>query len=217
MKTAISTFALILASYFSFANVMSPVSDELAGAWDYAVETPDGIYKGQLIFTRTGNGYTGKMVSQGNETELKELKIQGREVSFSLYTQGYLAKVKGTVDGDQLNGKVEVEYEFFPLKAQRTMPDSLAGTWNYTATTPEGIYKGRFVFTKTAEGYAGKMIMQENETKLNNVMLEKDKLSFSLSAQGYDIKVKGTINGKIFDGKGEAEYEYFPVKAEKAE
>jgi len=216
MKVSISILVLAFSSFFASATIS--LGDEVAGAWDYAVDTPDGVYKGQLIFSKTSeDGFAGKMVSQGGETALKDLKVEGNKVSFSLYVDGYLVKIKGAVEGDAFEGKVEVEYEYYTIKAKRTINDPIAGTWKYSADTPEGVYTGKFVFTKGDDGYSGKMITQSGEMALKDVKINDNKGSFSVYTDGYLVKVKGTFEGKKFEGKAEVDYEYFPVKAEKVE
>lgn len=215
MKVSISV--LILAFSSLFISAVPSLADEVVGAWDYAVDTPDGVYKGQMIFYKTDDEFTGKMVSQGGETALKDLKVDGNKVSFSLYVEGNLVKVKGAVEGDAFEGKVEVEYEFFTIKATRAVNDPIAGTWKYSADTPDGVYSGKFVFTKGEDGYSGKMITQGGESALKDVKVEGNNASFSVYTEGFSVKVKGTFEGKTFEGKAEVDYEFFPVKAEKVE
>lgn len=217
MKASILACLLIFSLSVS-ANIAPPelLNDELLGAWSYTVDTPEGVYKGKLVFEKNGDGYAGKMTSQAGETQLKNLEIDGNEVRFSLYVDGYLVKVKGAAEGDDFKGKVEVEYEYYTIKGKRVKEDALAGDWAFTANAPDGVtYKGKMVFENGANGYTGKMVIGENETALKNLKVEGNQVSFSLYAQGYMVKVKGTVAGAKLDAKGEVEYEYFPIKAEK--
>jgi hypothetical protein len=120
MKNVLILFSLLCSSLLVTAAPGLPVlADEVAGTWSYSVDTPNGTYKGQFVFTQTDEGYSGKMLSQGMETELKNLQVDGKNVSFSLSAEGYSVKAKITLDGDVLDGKIEVDYEFFPIKGKR--------------------------------------------------------------------------------------------------
>lgn len=216
MKAFISALALSFSFFYVFA-APSVLSDELAGAWNYSVDTPDGVYRGQLVFLKDGDGFSGKMTGQAGETTLKDLKVENNEVSFSVYAEGYLVKVKGTVNGSTFVGKVEVDYEYYTIKAQKVEADALAGSWNFQADTPEGLYTGQFVFTKEVENYAGKMVMQGNSSELKDVKVENNQVSFAVYTQGYYVKVKGRVEGAAFKGSAMVDSESFPVKAEKVQ
>lgn len=123
MKTTIALIAFLCTSLSLMAvptAISSPLpSDAIVGTWDYSVDTPNGTYKGQFVFTKTEDGYSGKMVAQGAEVPLKSLAVDGNHVSFSLNTEGYFVNVKVKLENDVLDGKIEVEYEYFPIKGKR--------------------------------------------------------------------------------------------------
>lgn len=217
MKAFISALALAFSFFSTLAANPSLLSDDLVGAWAYSVDTPDGVYRGQLVFSKGSDGLTGKMTGQAGETALKDLKVENNEVSFSVYAEGYLVKVKGTVNGNTFVGKVEVDYEYYTIKAQKVEADALAGSWNFRADTPEGVYTGQFVFSKEAENYTGKMVMQGNSSELKDLKVDNDQVSFSVYTQGYYVKVKGTVDDNAFKGSATVDSESFPLKAERAQ
>ena len=217
MKAFISALALVFSCFSTFAANPFVLSEDLAGAWNYSVDTPDGVYQGRLVFTKSEDGFTGKMSGQAGETDLKDLKVENNEVSFSVYAEGYLVKVKGTVNGDTFEGKVQVDYEYYTIKAKKMEVDSPAGSWDFQADTPEGVYTGQFVFAKEAGNYTGKMVMQGNSSELKDLKVENNQVSFSVYAQGYYVKVKGAVEGNAFSGSAMVEGESFPVKAERAQ
>lgn len=217
MKTFISALALTFYFFSPLAANPSVLSGELIGAWNYSVDTPDGVYQGQLVFMENEDGLSGKIVGQAGETALKDLQVENNQVSFSVYAEGYLVKVKGTVDGSAFEGKVEVDYEYYTIKAQKVEAGSPVGSWNFRADTPEGLYTGQLIFSKEAGNYAGKMVMQGNSTEMKELKVENNQIRFAVYTQGYYVKVKGTLNGNVFKGSAMVDSESFPIKAERTE
>jgi len=73
MKSLLTFLFLAMASTMTFAQADQATASDVEGTWSYTVETPDGTYEGKLIFTKEGDSYSGKMVTQSGETVMKNL------------------------------------------------------------------------------------------------------------------------------------------------
>ena len=86
-------------------------------------------------------------------------------------------------------------------------PHPVAGTWDYTLESPQGVYKGTLVFTETEDGLRGTIESDEQsaETSLQNVAFEGSTLSFSFeNPEAGTLKAKVEVEGDAFDGTMEA-------------
>lgn len=109
-------FLLFMTATFTF----SCSTAKYAGNYDFVVEdTPYGDYTGKMVLMKDGKTYSGKLIaSNGGESELKDLKIEGDMASFTTAAEGYYARVSGAFSGDDFVGKVNVEGQEFPFKAK---------------------------------------------------------------------------------------------------
>ena len=114
----------LLLSLLSFF-ILSPdgvntttVADHI-GKWSYKVETPDVNYKGVLEFAGEAGAYTGTLKGDGTEVKLTDIDFQNNVLTFKMNVQGYPCVVDAKIDGDSLDGAVEVEGFSMPLKATR--------------------------------------------------------------------------------------------------
>lgn len=84
--------------------------------------------------------------------------------------------------------------------------DVLAGTWNYSFESPQGVSEGTFVFTKSGDMYEGTMTFSDGQpdTDLKDVNFRDGSLSFNLEfdagGQSIVLNVIGSVTGNVFDG-----------------
>ncbi|MCZ6705335.1 MAG: amidohydrolase family protein [Bacteroidetes bacterium] len=96
--------------------------------------------------------------------------------------------------------------KFFYEKSERerqTDDDSLAGTWTFTAFTPDGEQSGEVVFEKDGESYTGTITYPDLDVtmELTDVSLDGDHLSFSWEdPNSGTMTVEGSISGDEFEG-----------------
>lgn len=77
-----------------------------------------GDYTGKMLLMKDGKAYAGKLISSnGGESELRDLKVDGDMASFATSTEGYYARVNGKFVGKEFIGTVNVEGMEFPFKA----------------------------------------------------------------------------------------------------
>lgn len=99
---------------------------EVAGTWQYSVESPQGANGGILKINKDGDAYTGVIINArfNRETPLKNVKVNGNELSFS-YEVSFGGNtneiiVKGVVTGDQFTGTMTMgQFGAMPMTAKR--------------------------------------------------------------------------------------------------
>lgn len=115
-------------------------------------------------------------------------------------------------DGPLFDANTKYQYvfvdgkKFFYEKSERereTDDDSLAGTWTFTAFTPDGEQSGEVVFEKDGESYTGTITYPDLDVtmELTDVSLAEDHLSFSWEdPNSGTMTVEGSISGDEFEG-----------------
>ena len=96
------------------ANTVANSSHPLVGAWDYTLDTPQGVFNGILSIMETGDGLSGT-IAQADQPDLKapveELMFdkENSRASFTFDSGEYgIMKVKLKLDGDALDGQMTV-------------------------------------------------------------------------------------------------------------
>ena len=128
----------ILAGFTGSEQAAEP-PHPLEGAWDYQLESPQGMYKGTLVFTETEDGLAGTIESadQSGKTDLENVTFEGSTLSFSFENpEAGTLKAEVEVDGDAFDGTMEAPMYGIemPFKGTRTstpeaaMADSEAET-----------------------------------------------------------------------------------------
>jgi len=96
------------------------------GTWTYAVESPQGN-SGTLVIKKDGDQYSGTIMNKrfNTETPLKDVALNGNELSFQYETRGQggnpmVIQVKSVITDNTLNGEMSVgQFGVFPIKATR--------------------------------------------------------------------------------------------------
>jgi len=96
---------ILFALMFNVTAVNADDKD-VVGTWDYSAPTAPYEYsKGQIIITQGEEKLEGKVNIDGYEMKLNSVKVEGDQLTFSLYVEGEYVSVKLTVKGDSLEGK----------------------------------------------------------------------------------------------------------------
>ncbi|MFC2126048.1 hypothetical protein ACFLU5_14695 [Bacteroidota bacterium] len=87
------------------------------------------------------------------------------------------------------------------VQGVETKGAKVAGTWNYSAPdAPYEYSRGQIILTENGDKLEGKVDIDGNEMKLNNIKLEKDLLTCSLYVEGEYVSVKITFKKNKFEG-----------------
>jgi hypothetical protein len=75
------------------------------------------------------------------------------------------------------------------------------GTWSFHA--PDAAYEyssGDIVFAKEGKEYTAKIVYGDYEIKGQDVVLDKDQLTFTVYIEGEPISIKGTVTKETING-----------------
>lgn len=99
----------------------------------------------------------------------------------------------------------------------KKMADTRIGDWEYTVTdTPEGDFTGFFSISKEGDAYVGVLKSSNQEaTQLKKFILEDNNFSGSFDYMGYNVIMKGVIEGETMSGEMTVDYNGFPFTAKK--
>lgn len=115
LKSIIMNLILSIISFLAFT-----IADDFTGTWAYTVNSPDGqVIKANFEFSQEDGTYTGKITSDQGELPLKDLKIEGNNMSCHFDYTGYRVEVKGVFKDDILDCKGSVEGYEFPMLAKK--------------------------------------------------------------------------------------------------
>jgi hypothetical protein len=93
---------------------------------------------------------------------------------------------------------------------------SYLGDWEYIVkNTPEGDFTGILTLSKDGDNYTGALKSADNQTPLQNVVIDGNNLSCTFDYMGYNIILKGIFEGEILNGNMTVEYNDFPFTAHK--
>lgn len=122
-------YVMVDGELFKLENKEVKKSDGKAsagGAWSYKVESPQGG-SGKIVIKDDGKGNLSGTITNSTtnrETELKNLEVDGKTLTFSFdFAMGpnpISIQVSATIEGDSMEGSMAVgQFGNFPLKASR--------------------------------------------------------------------------------------------------
>ena len=111
---------LLLATVWLSGCAASKTTYSPIGRWNYTVvDTPYGDVSGVITIDQYNGQYTGSLESSLGSSSLKNLAIQGNELSTVMDLQGMELGMKGTFKGDTFSGQVAAGYDRYPIRASR--------------------------------------------------------------------------------------------------
>lgn len=82
---------------------------DIAGKWNISAPTPNGNQvKYQLFIQVQGDSYSGTIAGDEGEVALRDIKVNGSELSFRIETDDARYDVTAAVDGDSIKGTYKV-------------------------------------------------------------------------------------------------------------
>ena len=99
------TLSILCTPFLSQANV---AGNDVVGKWNYEVPyAPEGYEKGSMVFSEEDGELSGKVVfSDGYELSIKNLKVEGDELSCGIYVEGEYISIKMSISGGTMQGQV---------------------------------------------------------------------------------------------------------------
>ena len=93
------------------ASTKKAAEHPLSGMWDYAVDTPEGVYNGVISITESEGSLMGSITSDAlsGSMELNDIEFMDNALSFKFDSGTYgMLDLNVTVDGDSFNGALSV-------------------------------------------------------------------------------------------------------------
>jgi len=93
-------------------------AQDFAGSWEMTRETPRGTMTQTLVIARDGDGWKGTMTFMEREIDLKDVKVEGNTLTFTMEMgpppnaggggRGPMSQTfKGTLEGDEIQGEMD--------------------------------------------------------------------------------------------------------------
>ncbi len=157
---------------------------------------------------------TGTYESFGGETPIKDLKLEGNNVTFAVEMgfggQTFRLDFKGKLDGKTLKGEMttpmganEVTGKMMEkTKTVAASTSSLVGTWELTSESPQGT---RTNTLKIKPDMTGTYSFRDNETPVSNLKTEGNQVSFTITMafndREFTLDFKAKLDGKTLNGE----------------
>jgi len=189
---------------------------DLSGTWAMHIETEDGqIFEPTMVIASGDDGYTGTFTSQLGEAGVEDIKIEDGNALFTVKLdlgdgQALVSKYTGKLDGDAMEGTLEFDFAgqagsaTFSGKREAAGAD-ISGTWGLYLETEDGqIFEPSMVIASGDDGYTGSFNSDLGEADLEDVKLEDDTVTFTISldfdGQALVSKYEGKLDGDTIEG-----------------
>jgi F5/8 type C domain len=212
-KTMKSTLQLTILAFLTATAVHLSAAD-VNGKWKSEFESPVGHLKYVFDLKADGDKLSGNAIreldGEKTETDLKECKLAGDDVSFveplKFNDQEVAIEYKGKLSADEIKFTRKVgEFATMEIVATREKASTtdIAGDWKANFDTGIGEQKYVFHFKTDGGKLAGKanaeISGEKYETTLTDLKLDGDKIHFvePLNFQDNELHIeyKGTISG----------------------
>jgi hypothetical protein len=176
----------------------------LIGKWDLTSVSDFGTRQGMM---RINPDMTGRYEFFGGEIPMKDLKLEGNQVTFALEMgwgdQTFTLDFKGTLDGNNLKGQMTSDRGTSDITGKKVEEASAAfGTWEFTRETQRGT---RTSTLKIKPDMTGTYTMRDNEVAVKELKVDGDNVSFKLelsfNERQFTMEFKGKVEGKTLKGE----------------
>ena len=176
----------------------------LVGKWEITRTSERGTRTS--ILTIFGD-MTGRYESFGGEIPIKDLKLEGDQVTFVIEMgfgdQTFEMNFKGKLDGTTLNGERTTSRGTSEFTGKKVKTASLVvGTWQFTSETSRGT---RTSTLKIKEDMTGTYTSRDNEVPVTDLKVDGDQVSFkitrSFGEREFTMEFKGKVDGTTLKGE----------------
>jgi len=176
----------------------------LIGKWDLISESEFGTRKGIM---RINGDMTGRYEFFGGEIPMKDLKLEGNQVTFALEMgwgdQTFTLNFKGKLDGNNIKGQMTSDRGTSDITGKKAEEGSAAaGTWEFTRESSQGT---RTSTLKIKPDMTGTYTMRDNEVAVKDLKVEGNNVSFKLELsfndRQFSMEFKGKVEGKTLNGE----------------
>jgi len=176
----------------------------LIGKWDLTSVSEFGTMQGMM---RVNGDMTGRYEFFGGEIPMKDLKLDGNQVTFALEMgwgdQTFTLNFKGTLDGKNLKGQMTSDRGTSEITGKKAEEASaVIGTWEFTRETSQGT---RTSTLKIKPDMTGTYTMRDNEVDVKDLKVDGNNVSFkielSFNDRQFTMEFKGKVEGKALQGE----------------
>jgi len=176
----------------------------LIGKWDLTSVSDFGTRQGMM---RINPDMTGRYEFFGGEIPMKDLKLEGNQVTFALEMgwgdQTFTLDFKGTLDGTNLKGQMTSDRGTSDITGKKAEEASAAvGTWEFTRETQRGT---RTSTLKIKPDMTGTYTFRDNPVDVKDLKVDGNNVSFkiemSFNDRQFTMEFKGMVEGKILKGE----------------
>jgi len=179
----------------------------LIGKWELTSTSERGTRTS--ILTVNGD-LSGRYESFGGEIPVKDLKLEGNQVTFAIEMgfgdQTFKMDFKGTLDGNALKGQTTSERgtsEVTGKKLAVAAASAMAGTWELTSESSQGGTRTNTL--KIKDDMTATYTSRDTESPVTDLKVEGNQISFKITRTFNDQQVtmdfKGTVDGKTLKGE----------------
>jgi hypothetical protein len=219
------TLSLVVA-FCAMAPPSAPAqgSSDIAGTWDFTLESPQGKNTYLFIVTKAGEKLSGVVKSQRGERPVDNFALTGNDVTFTLTIQfqgaDMLIAYKGTVEKDSMKGTADfgglAQGAWSAVRHQESATGSsssqavsstsaaagdvdISGAWDFKVETAAGSGTPSMLFKQDGKNLSGTYEGQLGKADLKGTLEGSDiRFSFKVDVQGQQLEV--TYTGKV-EGK----------------
>jgi len=192
----------------------------LIGKWDLTTTSEFGAMPGRMVVE---GDLSGIYESFGGETPMKELKLEGDQVTFKVEMgfgdQTFPMNFKGKIDGNTLKGQMGSEMGTSEVTGKKadaapaagaaaagtpgTAPSGLVGTWEMTSEGRDGTPRTNTL--KIRADMTGTYTSRDTETPIKDLKVEGNQVTFkytrSFNDQEFTQEFKGRVEGNTLKGE----------------
>lgn len=177
----------------------------LIGKWELTLTSERGTRQGSL---RVLPDLSGRYESFGGEIPVKDLKLEGNQVTFAIEMgfgdQTFKTDFKGTIDGNTLKGQTTSERGTSEVTGKKlAAAAAVAGTWELTTQSQQGGTRTNTL--KIKDNTTATYTSRDTETPVTDLKIEGNQISFKITRTFNDQQVtmefKGTIDGTTLKGE----------------
>jgi hypothetical protein len=185
-------------------------ASSVLGTWAVSATDPDGqVYRSEMIIEQDGAALKGTVKAGQQTIAMREVQVQGEELSFKLPWDYMVLTLKLRLAGDEMKGTfTTADGDSGPVTAKRTgaAPAAAgagpAGKWKVTAYTDGGREMRLEVDLKEEAGkWTGSLITPDGMTlALNEVAASAQEVSFKIPTEMGTFTIKMALEGEGMKG-----------------
>jgi hypothetical protein len=155
---------------------------------------------------------TGRYESFGGEIPMKDLKLEGNQVTFAIEMgfgdQTFKSNFKGTLQDGTIKGQMTSERGTSEITGKKLAPaaaaaSSIVGTWEFVREGQDGTRRTSTL--KIKPDMTGTYTMRDNEVPVTDLKVSGDEVTFKVTMNfgGNDVPMefKGKLEGKALKGQ----------------